>query len=96
MSNIHEARRESFSLVKETCPSIDNAARDAKEAILAALDRIVSTAKEDGTEKLREALTDKCHDAALLQDRVDELEAELDRRKTHLCDECLSATGARQ
>lgn len=64
MSHHNAATRRSLDYCPETCPAVD-----------AAMER----AKEVGTYRLREALTQACQDLIDAEDRIADLEAEVAR-----------------
>ena len=67
-----EARRESFAAVKETCPAVDAAFERACEAV------------KEQTGNLREALTEALERALAAEERVGELEYELEELRRQL------------
>lgn len=71
MSRRNDATRRSLDYCPETCPAVDAAMEKAKEV---------------GTYKLREALTQACHDLIDAEDRIADLEAEVARLNDIIAD----------
>ncbi len=69
MKRRRDAKRESFSLVPETCPHVDGALEEASRLI-----KIQTTA-------LREALVNALARAAEAEERIEDLEREVDDLK---------------
>lgn len=86
-------RRRAFMDVPETCPALDRAAAVAVEAAKDAIDRLLSVAKDKGTELLRAALVSAYDEVERLEGRVADLEAEVDSLKQNLDDAIATAKG---
>lgn len=67
-----QAERMSFSMVGQTCPEVDRA-----------VDVMVSDIK-DCTNRLRDALTEKCQEVIDLEEKVEALEGEVRRLEERL------------
>ena len=77
------ASKHAFSRLRETCPAIDAAGEVATEAIKEEVERhiaiLLKNVKDEGTEKLRAALIEAEQELLDANDRISELEAEVER-----------------
>jgi septal ring factor EnvC (AmiA/AmiB activator) len=72
-----KARKESFQMVRETCPHVDAALAAIKETIKQELDAALNTAEKSikiQTEALRDSLIEALDRALTAEDQVAELE----------------------